>query len=222
MNRYFRVMSCTVALAAGGSVTATTSHADVEIGATAGVHIFSATNEIGVEDAPDATSIRNSVPFGLRLGAFFGDIVGIESEGGVIPSKSRAEPHSLLAFVARVSVVIQFRAVRPENKMVPFVLIGGGVMSLVDNSNASPLITTDNDTMLHAGVGAKYRLTRGLGLRVDARIYLPPSSMDNGFTQDFELLVSIYKEFGRTEPRTDGDGIPPPTTPAVSEASPIQ
>ena len=37
----------------------------------------------------DAPSERNSALFGLRLGVFFGDMLGVEGEIGVIPSESR-------------------------------------------------------------------------------------------------------------------------------------
>ncbi|TMQ08272.1 MAG: OmpA family protein, partial [Deltaproteobacteria bacterium] len=58
----------------------------------------------------------------------------------------------------------------------------------------------DTDALLYLGGGIKYRVDSGWGLRADARILFPPSSKDNGFTEDFEALLSIYKEFGRAAP----------------------
>ncbi|MBA3540407.1 MAG: OmpA family protein [Deltaproteobacteria bacterium] len=198
MNRLFRP-TIVAALAAGLALTTTTAaRANVEIGGTAGIHVFSDNNELGVSDTPDATSERNSALFGLRLGIFFGDMIGIEGEFGVIPSEPRKEVHDLWNLAYRASLVVQFRAEKPENKMIPFILFGGGGMSLVDNSDAGALITKDDDAMLHVGIGAKFRVDNGWGLRADARMYFPPSSEDDGFTQDFEFLLSIYKEFGRT------------------------
>ncbi|MCX5743046.1 MAG: OmpA family protein, partial [Proteobacteria bacterium] len=55
-----------------------------------------------------------------------------------------------------------------------------------------------------AGVGAKYRAGNGWGVRLDARAMLVPSSKPTevggtkgGFTADFELLLGVYREFGR-------------------------
>src|SRR6185312_7857632 len=91
MTRLFRP-SILTAIAAGG-IAATASIAgaspSVEIGGTAGIHIFSTSNELGVPDVAGAPSERNSALFGLRVGVQFTDIIGIEGEFGVIPSESR-------------------------------------------------------------------------------------------------------------------------------------
>src|SRR5688572_33001973 len=92
MNRLFRLKSTAVATALVGGITLlvpATALANVEVGGTAGVHVFSENNELGVADIPTAASERNSALFGLRLGAFFGDAVGVEGEFGVIPSEAR-------------------------------------------------------------------------------------------------------------------------------------
>ncbi len=197
MNRLFRPTF--VAALAAGLGAASTAHANVEVGGTAGIHVFSHDNELGVPDVKGATSERNSALFGLRLGVFFGDMIGVEAEFGAIPSEPRKEVHDLWNLVYRGSLVVQFRADKPENKGIPFILVGGGAMSLVSNSKADALISKDTDLQLHIGVGAKYRVDNGWGLRADARIYFPPSSQSTGFTEDFELLLSIYKEWGRTK-----------------------
>jgi outer membrane protein OmpA-like peptidoglycan-associated protein len=101
--------------------------------------------------------------------------------------------------------------------MVPFVVFGGGATAIVD-SKREDIIEKDTDAALYAGIGAKYRVDNGWGLRADARILFPPSSDGNGPTVDFEALLSIYKEFGRKEAEkvveqpkapgdTDGDGL---------------
>ena len=86
MNRLF-----TIAAATGIAASASVASANVEIGGTAGVHVFSSTNELGVADIKGAPSERNSALFGLRLGMMFSDMLGIEGELGVIPSESRRE-----------------------------------------------------------------------------------------------------------------------------------
>jgi OOP family OmpA-OmpF porin len=193
------------ALAASGiAATATVAHANVEIGGTAGVHTFSNTNELGVFDMPNAPSERDSALFGIRLGVFFNDMFGVEGELGVVPSESRAFVFDVTNLVYRAHLVAQFRAAQPENKLIPFVFFGGGAMSVVDSKNTA-VIAKDTDAELYAGLGLKYRVDNGWGLRVDARILFPPASNTggpngkptDGFTEDYELLVSIYKEIGR-------------------------
>src|SRR3954470_919578 len=91
MNRLFRP-TVVAALAAGVAATSAlsgTAFANVEVGGTAGVHVFSDTNELGVADVPMAPSERNSALFGLRLGVYFGDMLGVEGEVGLVPSESR-------------------------------------------------------------------------------------------------------------------------------------
>ena len=177
------------------------AHANVEIGGTAGVHVFSTTNELGVNDATGANSERNSALFGVRIGAFFGPMFGIEGEFGVVPSESRQMVFDVWNITYRVQAVAQFRAADPQVKLIPFVFVGGGAFQIVDNggSQNDNQIRKDTDGMLFVGAGAKYRVDNGWGLRVDARVLFPPSSKDSGFTEDFEALLSIYKEFGRAQ-----------------------
>jgi OOP family OmpA-OmpF porin len=193
--------------ASGILATAATASANVEVGGTAGIHVFSSTNELGVPDVKDAPSERNSALFGLRLGFFFNDIIGVEGEVGVVPSEGRERVFDIWNVTYRAHIVAQFGAKNPKNKVVPFVLVGGGVFQIVDSKNRDE-IDEDTDAMLYAGIGAKYRVDNGWGLRADGRILFPPSSEDDGITTDFELLLSIYKEWGRTE--VSKEIVPPP------------
>jgi len=215
MNRLFRP-SIVAALAAGGiAASSQIAGANVEIGGTAGIHAFSTTNELGVPDVKDAPSERNSALFGLRLGVMFNDIFGVEGEFGIIPSESRTLVFDIWNITYRAHLIAQFGAADPNHKLIPFVLFGGGAMQVVDSKNKD-VINEDTDAELYAGIGAKYRVDNGWGLRVDGRILFPPSSSGDGPTVDFEALLSIYKEFGRKSPEkaapagpkdTDGDGI---------------
>ncbi|HEY1815747.1 MAG TPA: OmpA family protein [Kofleriaceae bacterium] len=206
------------AIAAGGiAATASLANASpsIEIGGTAGIHIFSSTNELGVPDVANAPSERNSALFGIRLGVQFTDIIGIEGEIGVIPSESRESVFDVWNLWYRAHLIFQFGASDPTRKLIPFVLGGGGAMSVV-YTGSPDVISKDTDAELYAGIGAKYRVDNGWGLRVDGRILFPPSSSSDGPTVDWEVMLSIYKEFGRKEapkapegPKdSDGDGIP--------------
>ncbi|NVB77198.1 MAG: OmpA family protein [Kofleriaceae bacterium] len=191
--------------------------ANVEIGGTAGIHVFSTTNELGVPDVANAESERNSALFGLRLGVTFTDMLGVEGEVGVIPTETRGGSLAdVWNLTYRGHLIAQFGAANPAKKLIPFILAGGGATAVVKSKNED-IIEKDTDAALYVGVGAKYRVDNGWGIRADARLLFPPSSDGSGPTVDFEALLSIYKEFGRkeaekpAEPKgpsdTDGDGL---------------
>ncbi|HEY0193201.1 MAG TPA: OmpA family protein [Kofleriaceae bacterium] len=200
------------ALAAGGVfATAGVAQANVEIGLSAGIHTFSHSNELGVDDVANADSERNSALFAARIGIYFGSVLGVEGEFGGIPTESRKDIFDLWDLTYRGHLIAQFRAWDDTAHFIPFVLAGGGAFSVVDNggSKNDHLIAHDTDALLYAGIGMKYRIDGGWGIRVDGRILFPPSSKDDGFTEDFEALFSVYKEWGRHEapppPPVDND-----------------
>ncbi|MGH9885807.1 MAG: OmpA family protein, partial [bacterium] len=198
-NRALRSIAV-AALAAGGiAVTTTSAHANVELGGTAGLHVFSKTNELGVNDVPDANSEKNSALFGVRLGVYFGPILGAEGEFGIVPSESRKGVFDVWNIFYRAHLIAQFRAAEPENKLIPFVLAGAGAFQIVDNggSQNDAQIAKDTDAIFYGGAGFKVRVDNGWGLRLDLRLLFPPTSKGDGVTEDFEALLSIYKEWGR-------------------------
>ena len=207
-------------------VTASLGHearANVEIGGTAGVHLFNHDSELGVQDLPSAPSQRNSLLFGLRLGVFFTDVLGIEAELGVVPTVARQFDYSVTDLTYRAHLVAQFRAGDPTHKLVPFVFAGGGAFTVVSTSNAAVKsdpeknIGKDTDAAFYFGVGAKYRIGRNWGVRADARLLIVPSSVNetppnkdvNKVATDFEALASFYVELGRHH----GPSAPPPPPP---------
>jgi hypothetical protein len=204
-----RTLGTILAAVALGAIAlhAAPASANVEVGVTAGPHSFNEDSELGVEDRDEAASLRNSVFFGIRLGFMFGDLIGIEGEAGAIPTESRDPVFDVWVLSARAHVIAQFMAGNPAHKVVPFVLAGGGMLNVLKTSN-STAIDKDTDPMFYAGIGAKYRVENGWGLRADVRGLLGPSSKlkDDGITSDdapvfdFEVLLSVYKEFGRTAP----------------------
>jgi hypothetical protein len=64
------------------------ANAGVEVGGTAGIHIFSETNALGTKN-DDVVSHANSAAFALRLGVYVNAMLGVEAEVGVIPTESR-------------------------------------------------------------------------------------------------------------------------------------
>ena len=117
MNRLFRPrgiagIALRAALAAGGiAAFSSTAAANVEIGGTAGIHVFSETNELGVPDIMDAPSERNSALFGLRLGVYFGSTIGVEGEFGVVPSEARGNVFDIWNLTYRGHLIAQVGSV---------------------------------------------------------------------------------------------------------------
>jgi len=212
-----------VAALVGTLVLGTTAaHAGVEIGGFAGLHVFSNTNGLGVPDASAnpmraATSQKNSASFAGRLGVFFGDRIGVEVEGGLIPTEPSSTVFDVDDLVVRAQLV--YKLVPADKPFVPFALVGGGFMHVVYTVN-SDIIRKETDWMPHIGVGVAYKTGGGWGVRADARLILPPSSQ-GGITEDYEVLLSLSREFGGKRPKpevveevkpktdvdSDGDGI---------------
>jgi len=226
MKAFSRISLLTAATVTGGVAVSTSAHANVEIGITAGLHQFSHENELGVPDRTgsfEPTSLRNSVLFGLRAGFYINTMLGIELEGGLIPTETRGNPtFDVWTAAYRAHLLVQFRAENPDNKFIPFVLVGGGAMTVLSTDHEE-IISKDTDPEVYGGVGFKYRVDNGWGMRADLRLMFPPSSHGQGVVlppeQDLEILLSVYKEIGKrpekkTEPVVekgpkdqDGDGI---------------
>ena len=205
-----RTLNITLGGALGAAIALTpTASANVEVGATAGLHTFSVNNELGVPDVETATSLRNSALFGVRLGVGFGDMLGVEAEVGLIPTEERNLVYDVWALTYRAHLIAQFGAGNPDKKLIPFVLAGGGLVHVVETGNEDR-IYKDKDETFYGGIGAKYRVENGWGLRFDARWLAVPSSDSEGLASDYELLLSVYKEFGRKESKKEP---PPPPEP---------
>ncbi len=227
-QRLHRLFAASLAAGALGglALSASPAAANVEIGATAGPHLFSVNNELGVEDEEAATSLRNSVMFGARLGFTFNDMLGVEGEFGVIPSEGRDLVFDVWAITYRAHLIAQFRADKPENKVVPFLTLGAGAVTVQESDNET-FISKDTDEMFYGGVGVKYRVENGWGLRLDVRGILAPSSKvddmgesASGPAFDAEFLLAVYKEFGREELKKVEEKIeeePPPVADADSD-----
>jgi len=213
MNR-FATLALAVSLV--GLTVPSVSHAEVEVGGTAGLHIFNQESGHGFADFPDAdandaNSLSNSALFGLRFGVYFG-MIGVELEGGVIPTEPRDLVFDVYSLAARGSLVAQFRTKNPDNRILPFVLAGAGALKILQTDEDNATTKKDTDIAIHAGVGLKYRATNNWGVRLDVRGLLVPSNT-GGKTFDVEMLLGIYKEFGRPSkkivtpepPKTDDD-----------------
>jgi OOP family OmpA-OmpF porin len=171
-----------------------TARANVELGGITGLRVFSSDNGFGVEDGPDADSQKNTALFGLRLGVYFGPMIGVEAEVGALPGEGRSMLYDVWNLTYRAHVIAQFRAVG-ENRIVPFGLIGAGLHTILSSTNEDA-IGKGTYPVPHIGGGVKYRALNGFGVRLDVRALLPPSSASSSVTLDLEILGSVYRDYG--------------------------
>jgi OOP family OmpA-OmpF porin len=189
-----------IALAFIAVVAGTTSaHANVEIGGIAGLHIFSEENALGTK-SNDVYHQANSAFFGMRFGMTFGQMLGVELEGGLIPTESAGGivTFDIYDAVVRANVIAQFRTSEASNVLIPFVTAGGGAMRVVRvGTTDTSLFKKETDGLGFIGAGLKYRAGGGWGVRVDARLELVPGNASSSITQDIEILATLYREWGR-------------------------
>ena len=179
-------------------VGVSSAHAEVEIGGTAGVHIFSDTNALSTQKN-DEVSQANSALFAARLGYLFTDMLGVEIEGGVVPTESTGGNvvFDIYNVTVRANLIAQLRAGDPSNTILPFATVGGGMMRVVDiGTTDESLFRKETDGLAFVGVGAKYRAGGGWGVRLEFRALFVPDNTDASFTNDFEVLASLYRGFG--------------------------
>ncbi len=189
------------------------AQADVEIGGIAGAHIFSDTNGIGVAKSPpppanQSYSESNGALFGLRLGVYFSEHLGVEAEGAYLPNESRMLLFDVNNILYRGQLVYRFQN-GPSSVFVPFVLAGGGVMQIVKTGD-DILIHKGHEGMGYIGAGAMYRAQGDWGVRGDIRAILVPSSGSSSVTLDYEVVFSLNKVFGRAHPPKHVAAPPPP------------
>jgi OOP family OmpA-OmpF porin len=176
--------------------------AGVEIGGTAGVHIFADDNALGTKTNDDVAH-HTSALFAGRISATFGKMLGVELEAGAIPTEAGNDDVTFDVWIAtvRANLIAQFRTNDPTNKFIPFATAGAGAMRIVDiGTTNDSLLREDTDGMGWIGGGVKYRAGGGWGVRLDARLMLVPSNEDKPITQDIEILLALYRELGYKAP----------------------
>ena len=206
-----------------------------EFGLDAGAHFFNKKSGLGRNvDDPEGLSPKTAVAFGGHLALNFNRWVSIEAQALMMPTHSRFSDADggtrLTVFGYRGNLVVHLV---PTGPFRPFVFVGYGGMSSISNNDSA--VRSDDDSELHAGLGAKIALGDHMGIRLDGRIMVPPAVFgksvpvghETGYEgPDFEALGSLFVNFGEVErvnrtvvkkevivqappanPDPDGDGI---------------
>jgi OmpA-OmpF porin, OOP family len=189
-----RIAVILVALLATSSVAS----ANVEIGGTAGFHMFSEDSSLGAV-GPMPTTEKNSAFFGARIGFYMKNHIGVEVEGGVIPTEPRSMTFDVWDVTYRAQVVYQLAPQLADKQLLPFIEAGGGAVQVV-SSQQEQILKKDSKFIGYIGVGAKYEASGDWGVRVDVRAVADPKR-GGGIAPELEVLTSLYREIGRSRPK---------------------
>lgn len=141
---------------------------------------------------------------GLRAGYYPLRHFGLEGELAFIPAGLEAGGAALV-FSARAQGVLQLGI----GRVVPFVLLGGGVLTVRGDADDVGL---DADEALHVGGGVKLYVTRDLVVRLDVRDMMSPRQGLEPIApaHQLEVLVGVSWALG---PRRRRIPVAPPAPP---------
>ncbi|MBA3548352.1 MAG: OmpA family protein [Nannocystis sp.] len=179
----------------------------MELGIYGGIMLPNTEHELydpSINMGLDWQSYKKIAPdIGLRFGYYPLSFLGLEVEGGVVPTKLRDDSDKALLGTFRGYGLVQL-----PYRIAPFALVGFGMMG----TNGSK-IGNDIDPALHFGGGVKFYINRLLALRVDVRDNVTAQyKVDAGRTHHVEVLLGLSLLLNRKKPTpkldvdTDGDG----------------
>jgi OmpA-OmpF porin, OOP family len=175
-----------------------------EFGMYGGGHFFADKHGLREFDSdPPNLSPRDGAAIGARLTMNFNPWVSIEGDAWWTPTETRSAETRMSIFGYRGSLVITLVGSGPFR---PFLNLGvGGLTSIVDDENVLP---SDQDPVVHAGLGAKIFFGERAGLRLEGNIMAPPAFASPAFKvgsetafggPDFQALASLFFNFGEVE-----------------------
>jgi outer membrane protein OmpA-like peptidoglycan-associated protein len=146
---------------------------------------------------------------GLRVGYYPLSYLGVEAEGGVLPTKTRIAEARATTWVLRANVVAQLN----KWSVTPFLLAGVGVLGVGSPSVSEGGLGSDQDVSLQLGGGVKFQINRNIQLRLDVRDVISNRyGVGEGLTSSPEVLVTFAWVFGRRPPeeKVEHEPLPPP------------
>jgi len=176
----------------------------VEGGVYGGVMLLNTQHELYSVDKPWRSYKKVAPDLGLRIGYYPLSFLGLEIEGGLMPTKLRDESSNALIGAFRGYGLLQL-----PYRVAPFALAGFGMLASTGSRNGN-----DIDPAFHFGGGVKFYINRLLALRLDVRDNVTAKHLvENGRTHHVEVLLGLSLLLNRTKPvpkldvDTDGDGV---------------
>jgi len=180
----------------------------MELGIYGGIMLPNAQHELydpNLNSGLNWQSYKKIAPdIGLRFGYYPLSFLGLEVEGGVMPTKLRDDSSSALLGAFRGYGLLQL-----PYRIAPFALVGVGVMG----TTGSSALGKDVDPVIHFGGGVKFYINRLLALRLDVRDNVTAKyQVDAGRTHHVEVLLGLSLLLNRKKPTpkldvdSDGDG----------------
>jgi outer membrane protein OmpA-like peptidoglycan-associated protein len=181
------------------------TNGQVELGVFGGVMLIAKDHEL-YRPADAAGSNweeykRVAPDIGLRVGYYPLSFLGVEVEGGVIPTKTATSAQSAILGTFRGYAIAQL-----PYRIAPFILLGYGLMGTTG-------LGKDVDPAMHFGGGVKFYVNDLIALRLDVRDNATAQyKTDGGRTNHLEFLLGLSivlnkkKEKPAPDPDTDGDG----------------
>ncbi len=129
---------------------------------------------------------------GLRVAFFPLGFLGVEGEADVLPQSVNSGA-AVMLYGARGHLIVQLPEPVTRARITPFVLGGVGTMGVRSRSTE---LSTDADTVGHAGIGAKLQLGSRFSLRLDGRGMRAPRADSDGGTYHFAALLGATFTIG--------------------------
>lgn len=178
-----------------------------EVGFFGGVWKPADNIELHDRNLPPPIRYDLSAELGLRAGYYPLRHLGIEGELAMMPTRLHTEQRAFVS-TARAQAVVQLGLWR----LVPFAVIGGGVLAVRSEPNAAG---RNGDEALHVGGGLKFFVKEHIVLRLEGRDVMSPKE---GITPTApahspEILFGFTVALGPRKPKAeppppdqDGDG----------------
>lgn len=134
---------------------------------------------------------------GLRAGYYPLRFLGVEVEGGAMPTRTRGTDARATAWALRGHVVGQLGLW----SITPFILVGTGLLG-VNSSDSPDGIGSEQDVAIHFGGGVKAYINRWIMLRLDVRdVVSNRVGVGQGLTSSPEVLLGLSITLGRDKTR---------------------
>lgn len=135
--------------------------------------------------------------FGLRAAYYPLRFLGVEAEGGVMPTRTEVSNGRALPWHLRGHVIGQLGLW----SITPFLLVGTGLVG-VQSDPAPDAIGAEQDVAIHFGGGAKVFVNRWVMLRLDVRdVVSNRRGVGQGLTSSPEILLGLSITLGRKKER---------------------